>query len=83
MVGCASPSDVKDCSEGKCDDSEVPDSPCDGILKDMSGAGNQKVAGRNNDFFAKLVLRQGDSCPTTFLRLRNAGRDHRDDQVDL
>jgi hypothetical protein len=70
-AGCSSSSssDVKDCSEGKCDslpDSEVPDSPCDGVIKDMSGRGNQKVAGRLNDDFAQQVMNTGNRCPTNF-----------------
>jgi hypothetical protein len=66
--GCGSAGeDASDCSDGKCDvpDSEVPPSPCDGLITDRSGAGHQKVAGRNNDFFAKLVLRPDGGCPTT------------------
>jgi hypothetical protein len=67
VLGCAISDDPElDCSEGRCDDSQVPTSPCDGLLVDHSGAGNQKVAGRLNDPFALLALRTGDSCPTTF-----------------
>jgi hypothetical protein len=69
LFGCAAPEGDFDCSDGKCDDipdSEVPASPCDGTMVDHSGAGNKKVAGRLNDPVAKLVFREGDSCPTTF-----------------
>jgi hypothetical protein len=57
-----------DCTDGKCDvpDSEVPDSPCDGIMVDKSGARHQKVAGRNNDALAKFAFRTGTTCPTDF-----------------
>jgi hypothetical protein len=56
-----------DCDDGKCDD--VPASPCDGKLRDLSGAGNARVAGTLNDAFAKHVLRAGDSCPVTFAEM--------------
>jgi hypothetical protein len=69
-VGCSQPTDHSgSCVGGKCDeipDDQVPDSPCDGVIKDLSGAGHGKVAGRNHDKFAKLVMRTGDDCPTTF-----------------
>ena len=45
--------DSGSCIGGKCDevtDDQVPESPCDGIIKDLSGAGHGKVAGRNNEF---------------------------------
>ncbi len=68
-VGCTPPvTDGSTCESGKCDvpDSEVPDTVCDGIIVDNSGAGHHKVAGRNNDAFASLVMRTGDGCPTGF-----------------
>lgn len=63
--------DGDSCRTGKCDDldkpdSEVPDSPCDGVLVDESGRGNQKVAGRLNDPVADMVFKAGDDCPTSF-----------------
>jgi hypothetical protein len=70
LSGCALPEDGDaNCDNGRCDDipdSEVPDSPCDGVITDKSGANHQKVAGRNGDPFAKLVMMPGDSCPTSF-----------------
>ncbi len=71
LAACANPSDGdRSCADGKCDelpDSEVPSSPCDGIITDMSGRGHAKVAGRNQDPIAKLVLQAGDTCPTSFV----------------
>jgi len=71
LIGCATPDGGDDdtCADGRCDDvpdSEVPPSPCDGIMVDDSGRGNKKVAGRLNDPVAKLVFRAGDNCPTSF-----------------
>ncbi len=70
IFGCATPiEDGRDCATGKCDDppdSEIEDTPCDGVMIDESGKDHQKVAGRLNDPIAKLVFRNGDSCPTTF-----------------
>jgi hypothetical protein len=59
------------CAGEKCDDldrpdSEVEDTPCDGILIDESGRGHQKVAGRLNDPVARLAFRAGDDCPATY-----------------
>ena len=83
LAGCiGAPDDGVDCLSGRCDDvpdSEVPDSPCDGIITDHSGAGHKKVAGRNQDAFSKLVLQTGDSCKTTFqdmmAKLREVDKD--------
>jgi len=70
LFGCAAPDEgTADCDNGRCDDvpdSEVPASPCDGIIVDKSGADHQKVAGRNNDPVAKFVFRAGTTCPTSF-----------------
>lgn len=62
--------DDSSCRTGKCDDldkpdSEVPDSPCDGVLVDESGRDNQKVAGRLNDPLANFAFKTGDDCPVT------------------
>src|SRR5687768_10133071 len=59
------------CDGDKCDDldkpdSEVEDTPCDGVMVDASGRDHEKVAGRLNDPLAKLAFRNGDSCPNTF-----------------
>ena len=60
-----------ECDGDKCDDldkpdSAIPDSPCDGIMVDKSGRGNEKVAGRLHDPMADAVFRSGDDCPVTF-----------------
>jgi len=73
-VGCAAESvgdGDADCTGAKCDDldkpdSEVEDTPCDGIMVDKSGRGNEKVAGRLHDPMANAVFRAGDDCPVTF-----------------
>ena len=69
LASCAAPIEGDDdCSEGKCDDvpdSEVPASPCDGKIEDVSGANHSKVIGRNNDPLAKLAF-MGEGCPTSF-----------------
>jgi hypothetical protein len=60
------------CDSGKCDgpldlpDSEIAATPCDGVMVDLSGRKNRKVAGRLNDPIANAVLKAGTSCPTTF-----------------
>jgi hypothetical protein len=60
------------CDGEKCDgfdlpESEIEASPCDGSIVDKSGRGlTGKIAGRLNDPLAKLVLRAGDDCPTSF-----------------
>jgi hypothetical protein len=59
------------CDGDKCDDldkpdSEVEDTPCDGVMVDASGRDHEKVAGRLNDPLAQLAFRNGDSCPNTF-----------------
>jgi hypothetical protein len=60
------------CDGGKCDgpldvpDSEVAASPCDGVMVDLSGRKNKKVAGRLNDPIANAVLKVGAKCPTTY-----------------
>jgi hypothetical protein len=59
------------CTGAKCDDldkpdSEIPDSPCDGVMVDESGRANQKVAGRLHDPLAELVFKSGEDCPATF-----------------
>jgi hypothetical protein len=64
--------DSPTCSGGKCDgpldlpDSEIAASPCDGVMVDLSGRNNGKVAGRLNDPIANAVLKTGTTCPTTF-----------------
>jgi hypothetical protein len=72
-VGCSSSGGGGDpsCTGAKCDDldkpdSEIEDSPCDGLLVDHSGRGHDKVAGRLNDPVATKVFRAGDDCPVTF-----------------
>ena len=81
LVGCATPDDTADCASGKCDipDSQVPDSPCDGIITDQSGARHAKVAGRNNDALSKLVFQTGNDCPASFqaimAKLRETDKD--------
>jgi hypothetical protein len=59
------------CEGDKCDDLDKPDSeveatPCDGIMVDRSGRGNEKVAGRLHDPMANAAFRSGDDCPVTF-----------------
>lgn len=73
LPGCAGEGPTVDgrCRDGKCDDldkpdDEVEDTPCDGIMVDMSGRNNGKVAGRLNDPVAQLAFRNGDNCPTTY-----------------
>ncbi len=71
LLACAAPGsdDDVECTDGRCDDrpdSEIPASPCDGIMIDKSGRDNKKVAGRLSDPIANLVFRTGDSCPKTF-----------------
>jgi hypothetical protein len=78
LAGCGLPDDGKLCDNGKCDDppdSEVPDSPCDGIMIDKTGKGFQKVAGRLGDPVANLVFRNGETCPTTFQDIMNKLRE--------
>jgi hypothetical protein len=74
LIGCAAeggdPGETE-CEGDKCDDldkpdSEVPDSPCDGVMVDKSGRGHEKVAGRLHDPLATAVLMAGDDCPVTF-----------------
>jgi hypothetical protein len=54
------------------DDSQVPASPCDGVLVDRSGRTNadgspiQRVAGRLGDPLAVLVYQSEGGCPTSF-----------------
>jgi hypothetical protein len=75
VAGCAAESGGEggggSCEGDKCDDldlpdGEVPDSPCDGTMVDMSGRGNSKVAGRLHDPLANAVFNSGDGCPETF-----------------
>jgi hypothetical protein len=73
MMGCAVEGEPGDaaCAHGKCDledvpDSQVPATPCDGVLVDKSGRGLKRVAGRLNDPLADLVLTPGPGCPTTY-----------------
>ncbi len=59
------------CRGDRCDDldlpdSEVPDSPCDGLMIDASGRNNRKIAGRLNDPLANLAFKTGDDCPRSF-----------------
>jgi hypothetical protein len=60
------------CDGAKCDgpldvpDSQVPSTPCDGVMVDMSGRSNKKIAGRLNDAISNLVLKTGTGCPTTY-----------------
>ncbi len=75
-ASCASEGDSSSTCEGaKCDtldlpESEVPASPCDGILVDKSGRRLQgKIAGRLQDPLSKLVFRAGDDCPTNFTEI--------------
>jgi hypothetical protein len=72
-IGCATEaSDAGGaCESGKCDeldrpDSEIPATPCDGILHDLSGRNHSKVAGRLNDPLANFVFKTGTDCPATF-----------------
>lgn len=58
------------CDGAKCDeldvpDSEVPDSPCDGIMHDKSGRNNNKVAGRLHDPLAQMIW-NSEGCPTSY-----------------
>jgi hypothetical protein len=73
LAGCSSEGsgDGGECRDGKCDDldkpdSEVEDSPCDGVMLDASGRNNGKVAGRLNDPIALMAFRSGDDCPTSY-----------------
>ncbi len=59
------------CRGDKCDDldlpdSEVPDSPCDGIMIDESGRNHRKLSGRLHDPLADFVFNTGEDCPVTF-----------------
>ncbi|MBS1124136.1 MAG: hypothetical protein H6Q90_6364, partial [Deltaproteobacteria bacterium] len=69
--GCVTTDPGSDsCSEGKCDEADLPDSaiadsPCDGLITDRSGRGHHKVAGRLHDRLATLAFQAGDDCPTT------------------
>ncbi len=59
------------CTGDKCDDldlpdSEIPDSACDGVMRDVSGRRNAKVAGRLHDPVAQLLWHNTESCPTTY-----------------
>jgi len=59
------------CDGDKCDDldkpdSEIPDSPCDGVMVDKSGRDNEKVAGRLHDPLGTMVFAGGDGCPVNF-----------------
>jgi hypothetical protein len=76
-AACAGDQDDDDstCSGSKCDsldDSEVPASPCDGVLLDRSGRKNsdgspiERVAGRLGDPLATMVYRTEGGCPTSF-----------------
>lgn len=71
--GCSpgASTDSDDCRGGKCDDLDKPDneveaSPCDGIMIDMSGRNNGKVAGRLNDPISNLAFRNGSDCPVSY-----------------
>lgn len=76
-IGCSSdstPSTPDSCRGDKCDDldlpdSEIPDSPCDGVMLDASGRNNRKVAGRLNDPLANLAFKTGDDCPRTYAEI--------------
>ena len=59
------------CTGSKCDDldkpdSEVPASPCDGLMVNKSGRNHDKVAGRLHDPVAESVFQAGSDCPVTF-----------------
>ncbi|HEU5058316.1 MAG TPA: hypothetical protein VFU21_17410 [Kofleriaceae bacterium] len=59
------------CDGDKCDDldkpdSEIRDTPCDGVMVDRSGRDNEKVAGRLHDPLNEMVFATGDGCPVTF-----------------
>jgi hypothetical protein len=64
--------DAPICESGKCDgpldlpDSQIAATPCDGVMVDLSGRNNKKIAGRLNDPIANAVLKAGTKCPTTF-----------------
>ncbi len=75
LPGCGSdgPSTTGgDCTGDKCDDlldlpdSEIAPSACDGMMHDLSGRGNQRVAGRVNDPVAKMLWQGQDGCPSSF-----------------
>jgi hypothetical protein len=60
-----------DCTGDKCDDLDKPDSEvtpskCDGIMHDLSGRGNSRVAGRLNDPVAQMLWHNDDTCPTGY-----------------
>jgi hypothetical protein len=77
LVSCAAPeeSDDLECDEnGKCD--EVIATPCDGIMKDRSGANTKKTAGRRGDPLAKAIWHSGDSCPQTFSEVMDKLREN-------
>lgn len=59
------------CTGDKCDDldlpdSEVPASACDGVMHDVSGRSNERVAGRLHDPVANLLWHNDESCPSTY-----------------
>src|SRR5689334_759979 len=66
LAGCGGSTDPINCEQGHCDvpDTEVPASPCDGLITDLSGANHQRVAGRNQDALSRLAFQTGD-CPTS------------------
>ena len=73
FVGCTAAGEDPgtSCDGDKCDDldkpdSEIPDSPCDGVMVDKSGRGNDKVAGRLHDPLNTMVFAGGDGCPVNF-----------------
>ncbi len=68
LTSCVGPGDDSGtCADGKCDEDVV--SACDAEQKihDLSGGGaTTSLATSLNDTFARMVMRRGGSCPTTF-----------------
>jgi hypothetical protein len=79
LFGCGVPEAGQNCESGRCDDppdSEVEDTPCDGVMVDHSGKGFKKVAGRLGDPVAQAVFRAGDTCPTTYADIMQKMREN-------
>ena len=67
QVGCAGEgADDEGCAGGKCDSVDPENAACGQQVSDASGTGRDaaSILG-NNDQFARFVLVEGDSCPTS------------------
>jgi len=68
QLNCSASGDDANCEGAKCDDNDdIEVSPCDALTNDRSGRNLQgSIPGRFGDPLAMLVLRAGDTCPTSF-----------------